>query len=381
MRYFPLVWAGLWRRPARTIFTFLSIVVAFILFGILAAISGGLAHALDAARVDRLIVDPKFGTNLPLAYLDRVAALPGVTVVAPRQILVGYYRDPKQFFGIVMSDRRFFAVRPELNATPEQIDRLMRTRTGALITVFAAQQFGWKVGDKVPVISNTPRKDGGKVWTFDILGIIDNVDQPGRSRFFISNYDYVDQERTVNNGTIDRMLVRIADPARATQISRAIDALFANSGAPTRTGSEKSQAQTGAQSIGDIGFFIRAVIAAVLFMLLFLTGNTMMQSVRERLPEFAVLKAMGYSDSKLLWLVYAESVVLCLMAALTGLALAKFGIPRIKDVAPQVGQLLLMPWSAIGTGLGFALLVSFVSGLVPALRARRLSIIDALAGR
>jgi len=381
MRYFPLVWAGLWRRPARTIFTFLSIVVAFILFGILAAISGGLAHALDAARVDRLIVDPKFGTNLPLAYLDRVAALPGVTVVAPRQILVGYYRDPKQFFGIVMSDRRFFAVRPELNATPEQIDRLMRTRTGALITVFAAQQFGWKVGDKVPVISNTPRKDGGKVWTFDILGIIDNVDQPGRSRFFISNYDYVDQERTANNGTIDRMLVRIADPARATQISRAIDALFANSGAPTRTGSEKSQAQTGAQSLGDIGFFIRAVIAAVLFMLLFLTGNTMMQSVRERLPEFAVLKAMGYSDSKLLWLVYAESVVLCLMAALTGLALAKFGIPRIKDVAPQVGQLLLMPWSAIGTGLGFALLVSFVSGLVPALRARRLSIIDALAGR
>ncbi len=381
MRYFPLVWAGLWRRPARTMFTFLSIVVAFILFGILAAISGGLAHALDAARVDRLIVDRKFGTNLPLASLDRVAALPGVTVVAPRQILVGYYRDPKQPFGIVMSDRRFFAVRPELNATPEQIDRLMRTRTGALITVFAAQQFGWKVGDKVPVISNTPRKDGGKVWTFDILGIIDNVDQPGRSRFFIGNYDYVDQERTANNGTIDRMLVRIADPARATQISRAIDALFENSGAPTRTASEKSQAQTGAQSIGDIGFFIRAVIAAVLFMLLFLTGNTMMQSVRERLPEFAVLKAMGYSDSKLLWLVYAESAILCLMAALTGLALAKFGIPRIKEVAPQVGQILLMPWSAIGTGLGFALLVSFVSGLVPALRARRLSITDALAGR
>jgi putative ABC transport system permease protein len=381
MKYLPLVWAGLWRRPARTIFTFLSISVAFILFGILAAFSGGMAQALEASRLDRLFVDTKFGTNLPYAYVERVAAVPGVTVVAPRQIVVGYYRDPKQPMGIVMSDRRFFAVRPELNATPEQIDALMRTRTGALITVFAAKQFGWKVGDKVPIISNTLRKDAGKVWTFDILGIIDNVDQPGRSRFFIGNYDYVDQERVASKGTVDRMLVRIQDPARATQISRAIDKLFANSAAPTRTTSEKSAAQSGAQSLGDIGFFIRAVIVAVLFMLLFLTGNTMMQSVRERVPEFAVLKAMGYPDSRLLWLVYAEAVILCLLAALAGLAVAKLVIPRVRDIAPQTGQMLLMPWSAIFTGLCFALAVAFIAGLLPALRARRLSIIDALAGR
>lgn len=381
MKYLPLVWAGLWRRPARTIFTFLSIVVAFILFGILSAISGGLAQALEASRMDRLFVDTKFGTALPYAYVDKVAAVPGVTVVAPRQILVGYYRDPKQPMGIVMSDRRFFAVRPELNATKEQIDQLMRTRTGALITVFSSKQFGWKVGDKVPIISNTLKKDGGKVWTFDILGIIDDVDRPGQSRFFISNYDYVDQERVADKGTVDRMIVRIKDPARATQISRAIDALFASSGAPTRTGSEKSAAQSDVKSLGDIGFFITAVVSAVLFMLLFLTGNTMMQSVRERMPEFAVLKAMGYSDSKLLWLVYGESAILCVLAALTGLAIAKLGIPKIKEFSPQTGQLLLMPWSATLTGLGFSFAVAIVSGLMPALRARRLSIIDALAGR
>jgi putative ABC transport system permease protein len=233
----------------------------------------------------------------------------------------------------------------------------------------------------VPIISNTLKKDGGKTWTFDILGIIDDVDRPGQSRFFISNYDYVDQERVAEKGTIDRMLVRIKDPARATQISRSIDALFASSGAPTRTVSEKSAAQSGVQSLGNIGFFISAVVSAVLFMLLFLTGNTMMQSVRERMPEFAVLKAMGYSDSKLLWLVYAESAILCVLAALTGLAIAKLGIPRIKEFAPQTGQLLLMPWSAALTGLGFSFVVAIISGLVPALRARRLSITDALAGR
>jgi putative ABC transport system permease protein len=381
MKFLPLILAGLWRKPTRTIFTFLSIVVAFILFGILSAIDGGLSHQLEVARLDRLLVDTRFGTNLPLAYLDQIARIPGVTVVAPRQILVGYYQDLKTPFGIIMTDRRFFSVRPELNATKEQIDALLKTRTGALITVFSAKRFGWKVGDKVPVISNTVTKDGSHTWTFDIVGIIDDVDRPGKARYFIGNYDYMDQERVTQKGTVDRILVRIKDPVRATQISRAIDRLFANSAAPTRTGSEKSARQSDIRSIGDIGFFTRAVVAAVLFMLLFLTGNTMMQSVRERVPEFAVLKTLGYSDNGVLMLVLAESVILCVLAAIAGLVFARVGIPRIGDISPDLGQLLLMPWSSLLTGLGFALVVSVISGALPALRARRLSIIESLASR
>jgi putative ABC transport system permease protein len=381
MKYLSLILAGLWRKPARTIFTFLSILVAFILFGILSAIDGGMAHQMEAARLDRLLVDTKFGTQLPLAYLDQIARIPGVTVVAPRQILVGYYQDPKTPFGIIMTDRRFFGVRPELNATKEQIDTLLKTRTGALITVFSAKRFGWKVGQRVPVISNTMQRDGSHTWTFDIVGIIDDTDRPGKARYFISNYDYMDQERLSQKGTVDRILVRIKDPNRAIQISRAIDQLFANSAAPTRTGSEKSERQSDIRSIGDVGFFTRAVVAAVLFMLLFLTGNTMMQSVRERIPEFAVLKTLGYSDHSVLALVLTEAVVLCLLAAIMGLVFAKAGIPAISELSPDLGQLLLMPWSALLTGLVFALAVALVSGLIPALRAKRRSIIDALASR
>jgi putative ABC transport system permease protein len=382
MKYFPLVLAGLWRKPARTVFTFLSILVAFILFGTLSAIDGGMARQLDAARMDRLIVDTKFGTQLPLAYLDRIARIPGVTVVAPRQILVGYYQDPKVPFGIIMTDRRFFGVRPELNATKEQIDTLLRTRTGALITVFSAKRFGWKVGQKVPVISNTIRRDGSHTWTFDIVGVIDDMDRPGKARYFIGNYEYMDQERTGNKGTVDRILVRIKDPARATQTGRAIDNLFANSAAPTRTGSEKSDRESGRPSaLGDVGFFTRLVVTAVLFMLLSLTGNTMMQSVRERIPEFAVLKTLGYSDRAVLALVLAEAVILCALAAVAGLAIAKLGVPLIAEASPELGLWLLMPWSALLTGLGFALAVALASGLVPALKAKRLSIIDALARR
>ena len=379
MKYLPLVLAGLMRRPARTVFTFLSITVAFILFGILSAIDGGIAHQLDAARLDRLIVDTRYGTPLPLAYLNRIAQLPGVTVVAPRQILVGYYQDPKVPFGIIMTDRRFFDVRPELNATKEQIDTLLKTRTGALITVFSARRFGWKVGDKVPVISNTLQRDGSHTWTFDILGIIDDMDRPGKARYFIGNYDYMDQERTSDKGTVDRILVRIKDPGRATQTGRAIDQMFANSAAPTRTGSERSdRAAGGPSALGDVAFFTRAVVSAVLFMLLFVTGNTMMQSVRERIPEFAVLKTLGYSDRGVLALVIAEALVLCAMAAGAGLAVAKIGVPLIAEASPDWGLWLLMPWSAAATGLAFALLVALVSALLPALKAKRLSIIEAL---
>jgi putative ABC transport system permease protein len=379
MKYLPLVVAGLMRRPARTLFTFLSITVAFILFGILSAIDGGMARQLAAARLDRLIVDTKFGTQLPLAYLDRIAAMPGVMVVAPRQILVGYYQDPKTPFGIIMTDRRFWSVRPELTATKDQIDTLLATRDGALISAYSAKRFGWKVGQRVPIISNTPQRDGGHTWSFEIVGIFDDVDRPGIARYFVSNYDYMDQERASQKGTVDRILVRLTDPARATQIGRAIDAMFANSAAPTRTGSEKSDRQSmGPAAFNDIGFFTRAILTAVLFMLLFLTGNTMMQSVRERVPEFAVLKTLGFSDRAVLALVLAEVVILCVCAAGFGLVIAKLAVPLIGEAMPDLSLWLLMPWQAALTGLGFALVVALAAGLVPALKAQRLSIIGAL---
>jgi putative ABC transport system permease protein len=258
---------------------------------------------------------------------------------------------------------------------------LMRTRAGALISVFSSVQNGWKVGQRVPVISNMARKDGGHVWTFDIVGMFDDADWPGTGRWFIGNYDYVDQERAANNGTLDRLLVRITDPARSTQISRAIDGLFANSAAPTRTGSEKSGAQSGANSLGDINFFTRAVIIAVLFMLLFLTGNTMMQSVRERDAEFAVLKTMGYRDGAVLALVLGEAVLLCLAAAGAGLLLSSLGVPYVRKISPDLGRWLWLSWPALGMGLLLSLGMGFVSAVIPALRAGRLTIVDALAGR
>jgi putative ABC transport system permease protein len=209
---------------------------------------------------------------------------------------------------------------------------------------------------------------------------MEDADNPGREPRIVVNYDYLDEEQLAPKGMTDRFILRIDDPARVTQISRAIDNLFTNSPAPTRTFSERSSRESGVSWIGDIGFFTDAVLGAVGFMLLFLTGNTMMQSVRERTPEFAVLKSLGFSDFRVALLVMVESVLLCGLAALAGLAIAKLVIPLVQDDIPGA-QIVQMPWMALLTGVALAGLVAFVSALVPALRARRLSIVDSLAGR
>jgi putative ABC transport system permease protein len=380
MKYLPLVWAGLWRKPARTMFTILSVMVAFILFGILAGIDAGFDNLLARSRMDRLFTDPRFGAPMPISYAEQIAKIPGVTVVAPRWALGGYYQEPTNNIAVLGTDERFFAARTEITVTKEEMETLRRTRTGAIVGVATARKYGWKVGDKIPMQSSMPKQDGSRVWTFDVIAIMESADAPGLEPRIVVNYDYLDEERVALKGVADRFILRIDDPNRATQISRAIDNLFANSSAPTRTISERSSRESGVNWIGDISFFTDAVLGAVAFMLLFLTGNTMMQSVRERTPEFAVLKTLGFSDSRVLTLVFAESVALCAVAALAGLAIAKLAIPLVRDVIPGAG-IVQMPWIAIVTGLALALAVAFVSGLLPAMRAKRLSIIDALAGR
>lgn len=379
MKYLPLVWNGLWRKPARTIFTLLSIAVAYVLFGILAGIDAGFAHTLEVSRMDRLFADSRFGAPMPLSYADQIASVPGVTVVAPRSGLVGYYQDPKNFIYVLCADRRFFSLRPEITISPRELATLMQTRTGAAVSAELARKYGWKIGDKVPIQTKTLQADGNPVWAFDIVAIVDDVNYPGQSGWFIANYSYLDEARVTDKGTITRFLVRIGDPGRSGQIGRHIDNLFANSAVATRTSSERSGAQSGVQYFGDVNFLTSAVLGAVFFMLLFLSGNTMLQSVRERIPEFGVLKALGFSDNHVLTLVVAESVLLCLLAAAAGLLVSKLIIPIARGPLSDFVLLLQIPWTAMLRGFGLALIVALLSSLLPAWRVKQLKVVDALA--
>ncbi|MGH8176550.1 MAG: ABC transporter permease, partial [Steroidobacter sp.] len=239
------------------------------------------------------------------------------------------------------------------------------------------RQYNWKIGDRLPIgTSIWTTKDGASTWFFDVVGTFDPSDLAGLPTFYF-NHSYFEENSSFGNGVVHYYLVGLDDPARATQISLAIDALFENSTNETRTQTESALAQMQLKQIGDINFIVNAIVGAVLFTLLFLTANTMAQSVRERTSELAVLKTLGFSDAKVLTLVLVEALLLCVFAAGVGLLLANSAFPALK---PIFGA-FRMPMVVIAMGGGMALLLALLSGLPPAWRAKQLNIVDALAGR
>jgi len=239
-----------------------------------------------------------------------------------------------------------------------------------------ARRNGWKLGDHIAVKGGMPRKDGSTDWTFDIVGIMHNPENP-ESRNTLANYAYVDEARASGSGTVSRYLLRADDAVHAGRVARQIDALFANSPVPTRTQSEQSQAQAAVAQIGDFKFFTRAIMGAVFFALLFLTLNTTMESVRERTGEFATLKTVGFSDTSLLVLVVAESVALFIVAAGLGLTSAWMIFPLARDL---IG-FARMPLLVFEVGAAWAVAAAVLSASAPAWRVRSLSVVQALAVR
>ena len=381
MKYLPLIWAGLFRKPARTVFTLLSVVVAFLLFGLLQGINASFSAVIEEQHLDRLFADPRVpgGAPMPMSYLPRVAQIPGVTRVCGRAPFFGYYQNPKNgMFSLATDARAWFGVRPEYAMPPEQLAKLEATRDGIAMTPQMMKQFNLELGDRVPITSPVARKDGNPVWTFTLVGTFDITDNPNNALISLINYGYFDEARAQDVGTFDRIIIRIADPTRSAATATAVDKLFANSPHETRTQNEQQQTESAIKQLGDIGFFTNAIVAAVFFTLLFVTGNTMMQSVRERIPEFAVLRTLGFSNTSVLSIVLAESAMLCVIAAIIGLALAAALFPLLRN---YIGGSTALSMIVVFAGLIAAIVLSLVTGLLPAMRAKRLRIVEALAVR
>jgi putative ABC transport system permease protein len=380
MKYLPLVWAGLMRKPARSAFTLLSVVVAFLLFGLLQGINAGYSEVIEAQHLDRLLTDPRVpgGAPMPVAAVAKIEKLPGVTRVCGRSAFFGYYQDPRNgLFALATDPVDWFAVRPEYEIPAAQLAVLKSTRSGIVMTPALRDRLKLKLGDKVPVQSPIARKDGNPVWTFELVGSFDDTGNAGQAQMALINYDYFDEARGVDIGTVDRIIVRIADPARSAQTAALIDQLFANSTHETRTQNEKEQTESYIKQLGDIGFFTNAIVSAVFFTLLFVTGNTMVQSVRERIPEFAVLRTVGFPGVGVLALVLAEATLLCMLAAGIGLAIAAALFPTLHDIT----GLDRLSWIVVIAGMAAAVLLALISALLPAWRVKRLRIVDALGAR
>jgi putative ABC transport system permease protein len=385
MKYFPLIWATLWRKKTRTIFTLLSVVVAFLLFGMLETVDYAFSHPGNGVTgADKLVTTNKYSITLSLPFSDaqQIRSVPGVAEVSWISWFGGYFQESKNFVfaAPVDTDSYFSLHKGEFVVSDEEMQAYRNTRTGALVNSALMKKFGWKVGDKVPLHSTiwTQKKDGSLDWTFDVVGsfsVKDPTQASQQAQTLLFHYELFDEGRSFGKGTVGWFEERVSDPSQASAISNRIDALFANSSNETKTQPANDFTMAFIKQFGDIGFVLRAILGAVFFTLLFLTGNTMMQSVRERIPELAVLKTLGFGDGQVLGLVLAESRLLCVIAALIGLALSYAALPIIK-LGLQGMELSSNP---LIPGVGAAVLLALIVGLPPALRAMRLNIVDALA--
>jgi putative ABC transport system permease protein len=380
MKFLPLIWSGIWRKPGRAILVFLQVCVAFALFGVLQGLKTGVEHVVGETRADLLLVHGSLSLidALPLSLLEDIKRVPGVKTAAPVELLGATYQDPSHKLGVV-------AIRPDpgwlaaftFTIAPEQEAALRRTRTGTIIKEGLAKKYRWKVGDHIPLKLTAAQMNGSTDWAFDIVGTYTDADIGGGDDVILINYDYYDEARATGRGTVKHFNVAVFDPAQAAAVSDAIDRRFANSANETRTESLRELAEVQLQSIGDLDFLIRAIVGSVVVALLFSTATIIMQSMRERTSELAVLKTLGYTDGAVFLFILAEAVAIFVPAAACGLALAVLAFPLASRIVPG----LSMPMGVVVLGLACAGLVALISAAVPAVQAGRLKIAAALASR
>ena len=381
MKYFYLVWKSLWRKKTRTLLTVLSVFVAFLLFGLLNALNQAFTGGADLANASRLVVIDKISliNSLPSGYLGKIQAIPGVESVANVNWFGGYYQEKRnEFPQFPVNPDRYLDMYPELTIPDEQRQRWARTRDSVVVGKDLVERFGWKVGDRVPIHSSIwTNKSGSQVWDFEVAGIFDNEDPRGNSTLMLLHYDYFEEGRAFGNGTMGWFVVRVTEGADPAAVADAIDMQFANSPNETKTSTEAAFAESFVKQFGDIGLIVSLILGAVFFTILLVAGNTMAQSVRERISELAVLKTLGFQDRGVMGIVLAESMMVMAVGGLAGLGLAVFLINGMASNLPLPG-VYLTP-QAILRGLGFIVAAGVLAGIFPALRAMRLTIVDALS--
>jgi len=376
MKYLHLVLTNLFRKKTRTALTAGSFAVALFLFGILAVVDGAFRQGVDVAGVDRLVVLNRVSIiqPLPLAYRDRLARIPGVTQVTFANWFGGVYQDERNFFPQFAIDRESYRqMFPEFVVRDDQWQAFLADREGAIVGESLAERFKWKVGDRVPIKGTIFPGN----WEFNIRGIYRGQRVQDDTTQFWFRWDYLDERKSFSKGLVGWYTVRIANPDDAVRLVKTIDEQFTNSPAETKTDTEKAFAASFVKQMGNIQLLIMSIGSVVFFTLLLVTGNTMAIAVRERTRELAVLKAVGFSNGFVLALVIAETMVVAAIGGGIGLGLAKLFTLRGDPTGGLLPFFYLSP-DAIALGLGLALAVGVLAGILPAFAASRLRVVDAL---
>jgi putative ABC transport system permease protein len=384
-KYLPLLWASLQRHRLRTAFTLGSVMIAFLLFGVLSALKNGFSLGVDVAGADRLMITHKasFTFPLPFSYGARIRAVPGVREVTHATWFGGYYQEESNFLQMFpVEASSYLTVYSDYVVSNEDRERWQADRTGALIGRAYAERFGWKIGDRVPLRSNIYRRtDGSDTWELTIAGFWDGAQTGVDTQQVFIHYDYFEETLAEANGYkgfVGWYVIKIESADATQRISAEIDALFANSPAETKTATEKAFVQAFVNQMGNIGTIVIAVASAVFFTMLLVTANTMAQSVRERTSELGVLKTLGFRNTAVLWLVLGEALLVTVIGGLLGLGLAVLMVSALRPMLSQFVGALFLGASTLTTGLVLMIVLGLVSGALPAVQALRLKIVDAL---
>jgi putative ABC transport system permease protein len=377
MKFLPLLAANLLRRKVRTILTLGSFAVALFLFCLLVTIRAAFNQGVEAAGADRMLVINKVSMiqPLPIAYRDRVLRVPGVKEATYANWFGGVYQDEKNFFPQFAVDAGTYReIYNEFLVPPDQWQAFLADKQGAVVGKSTADRFGWKVGDRVPIKGAIYPGD----WEFNVRGIYTGKRPNDDLTQFWFRWDYLKEKAPPwAQNIVGWYIVRIAPGSDGVQVAKAIDAAFANSAWETRTQSESAFMASFVEQMGNIEFLMIAIGSVVFFTLLLVTGNTMAICVRERTGELAVLKTVGFTDRSVLVLVMIESLLVAMIGGGLGIALAKAFTLGGDPTRGMLASFYLPP-EGIAAGAALALSVGLLAGLIPAVSAMRLQVVEAL---
>jgi putative ABC transport system permease protein len=394
VRYWLLVRSALLRRPVEALLILLAVTVGFALFGFMVALSSTEKRVVEATRGDRLYVNSRFETRygLPIALAEQIRTIDGVTGAGAFRWLSGRYNGSRHEGSVDTVDEGMRVAMAEDPISASQWSELFASGTGALVTKKAAKRLGLRKGD-VFHLSAPPglvqygdsREDGARSWAFEVVDIVPDIAEWGDDGVIFGNYRASENARSEEGrGYVNGFRVAVRDPQRTASIARQIDHRYANSGTPTQSESARAAAEAMVRTGVSFTSMTWGVGTAGLFMIVFLTGNSIAQSVRRRLPEFATLKAVGYTDAQVIWLVLVEAAVPCCVGAIlgTGLAVVFAAVPQrylpqsLSSVPHANVSMATLQWA-----LAFALLIAFTGSVLPVLVLRRLDVAAVMTGR
>jgi putative ABC transport system permease protein len=380
-KYVPLLAASLRRKRLRTFFTIASILIAFLLFGLAESMRHALQAGVSVAGADRLLTMHKvsFTQLLPLSYENRIRGIDDVVDVTPQTWFGAWFQDERnQVPAFPVKPEAFLRIYPEYSIAEDQKQAWLADRSGILVGRALADLYGWKVGDSVPLHSAIWRKqDGSYVWEVTVRAIFD-LPQGGDMRQIVLHQEYFEEAKAFGKGLVGWYLVKVRSPDRAQAVARQIDQQFANSPAETKTSSERAMAQSFVNQVGNVGKILRAIVTAVFFTMLLVTANTMAQSVRERTNEIGVLKTLGFTNTGVLGMVLAESLLVTVIGGALGLAAAWWLGVQFEPVFRQYLPSFHLQGDSVAAGCAYMVALGLAAGAVPAAQAMRLQIVEAL---